>query len=288
MQRLRQILHSLACGKSQNAICAEAHCSKRMVSGYKQVADSTHKSYEELLAMPDSELKTIFIPEKTPVSDDGRREELERMMPEIVKRLNRKHANIQYVYEEYYQKECSDCYSYTQFKKHIGQYREKHDYSYHNIHEPGKEWQIDFAGDALYLIDDKTKEKQKLVVLVCVMPYSNLVWMMALPKATTEWFYHGLDRGLEYMGAIPHVAKSDNMKQWVTKSDRYSLSFSDANVEWALYYGIESTACRVRKPRDKGPVHKDSQKNDINKKNPLGNKLHITTVPLKWTNGSLK
>ncbi len=158
------------------------------------------------------------------------------------------------MYEDYYCKECSDRYGYTQFKRYVCEYRASHDYSYHNLHEPGKEWQIDFAGDALYLTDYKTKVKQKLVVLVCVMPYSNLIFMMAMPKATTEWFYHGLNNGLEYMGVAPRVAKSDNMKQWVTKSDRYSLSFSDANVEWAQLYGIESTACRVRKPRDKGAV----------------------------------
>ena len=93
-----------------------------------------------------------------------------------------------------------------------------------------------------------------LVVLVCVMPFSNLPFMMALPSANTEWFFHGLNKGLEFLGAVPHVAKSDNMKQWVTKSDRYSLTYAAANVEWALYYGIEPFACRVRKPRDKGPV----------------------------------
>lgn len=86
------------------------------------------------------------------------------------------------------------------------------------------------------------------------MPYSNLPFMMALPKATTEWFYHGLNKGLEFMGALPAIAKSDNMKQWVTKSDRYSPSFSEANESWCTYYGIEATACRVRHPRDKGPA----------------------------------
>lgn len=39
MQRLKQILHSLAGGKSQKAICAEVHCSKRVVSGYKKMAE---------------------------------------------------------------------------------------------------------------------------------------------------------------------------------------------------------------------------------------------------------
>ena len=149
----------------------------------------------------------------------------------------------------------SDGYGYTQFKKYVTEYRKNHDVSYHNTYEPGDEWQIDFAGDPLYVTDRLTKSKIKVVVLVCVMPYSNLPFIMTLPSAKTEYFYHGLNKGLEFVGALPKVAKSDNMKQWVTKSDRYSPTFSDANVEWGFYYGASATtACRVRSPRDKGPV----------------------------------
>lgn len=254
MLRLRQILQMLSNGIPQVEICGLVHCSKRTVSGYRKMTSMSEKSFEELLALSDSELGTIFMPPKAVSDEDGRRHQLEHMMPEIIKRLGRKHANVQFVFEDYYHKECPNGYGYTQFKKHISSYREKNDYSYHNVYEPGMEWQIDFAGDALFLTDRLTKVKQKLSVLVCVMPYSNLPFMMAMPKSTTEWFFHGLNKGLEFMGAAPHTAKSDNMKQWVTKSDRYSLTFSDANVEWAMYYGIEPTACRVRKPRDKGAV----------------------------------
>lgn len=254
MLRLRQILQMLGNGIPQISICGIVHCSKRTVSSYRKIASTTNQSFEELLSMTDSELETIFMPPKTVLNDDVRKQELERMLPEIIKRLGRKHANVQFVFEDYYHKVCPHGYGYTQFKKHVRSYREKNDYSYHNIYEPGEEWQIDFAGDALLLTDRFTKVKEKLVVLVCVMPYSNLPFMMAMPNATTEWFFHGLNKGLEFMGAVPHIAKSDNMKQWVTKSDRYSLTFSDANMEWAMYYGIEPTACRVRKPRDKGPV----------------------------------
>lgn len=254
MLRIRQILQMLSNGIPQVEICRLVRCSKRTVSGYRKMASMSEQSFEELLTMPDSELETIFMQPKAVSDEDGRRHQLEHMMPEIIRCLNRKHANVQFVFEDYYHKECPNGYGYTQFKKHISSYREKNDYSYHNVYEPGREWQIDFAGDALFLTDRLTKVKQKLVVLVCVMPYSNLPFMMAMPKATTEWFFHGLNKGLEFMGAAPHTAKSDNMKQWVTKSDRYSLTFSDANVEWAMYYGIEPTACRVRRPRDKGAV----------------------------------
>jgi len=254
MLRTKQILMLLSKGTSQSAICAEVHCSKRLVSSVKQHADETGKSYGELLSLSDEEFSSYFRQGGETVKDDSRKAELERMMPEIIRRLSGRHAHIQFVYESYYHQVCPEGYGYTQFKKHVCDFRSNHDYSYHNEYEPGREWQIDFAGDPLYLIDYRTKAKQKLVVLVCVMPYSNLPFMMALSNASTEWFFHGLNKGLEFLGALPKVAKSDNMKQWVKKSDRYSLTFSDANMEWSMYYGIEPVACRVRAPRDKGTV----------------------------------
>lgn len=50
------------------------------------------------------------------------------------------------------------------------------------------------------------------------------------------------------------MCKSDNMAQWVKKSDRYEPAFNDAAIEWSGCYETSLEACRVRKPRDKGPV----------------------------------
>lgn len=254
MLKTKTILQMLRNGVPQSKICQEVHCSKRMVSFVKKKANDAQLGYGELLQLTDSELQTIFQSDETSVTEDTRKKELEQLMPEIVLRLSRRHATVQFVFEDFYRKLCPEGYGYTQFNKYVCEYRKENDYSYHNEYTPGEEWQIDFAGDPLYLTNRLTKAKQKLVVLVCVMPYSNLPFMMALPNATTEWFYHGLNKGLEYLGALPKIAKSDNMKQWVKKSERYSPTFTDANLEWANYYEIEPTACRVRKPRDKGPV----------------------------------
>jgi hypothetical protein len=211
-------------------------------------------SFNEVLLLPDDEFSKIILNQPSNHGLDDRLEVLNRMMPEILKRLKRsKHATIHFVYETYYHKEEPNGYGYTQFKKYLREYRKDNDQSYHNEYKPGEEWQIDFAGDPLYIVDPITHKRTKLTALVCVMPFSNLPFMMAIPKATTEWFYEGLNRGLEFMGALPAVAKSDNMKQWVTKADRYCPAFSATNLEWCTYYGIEPTACRVRAPRDKGP-----------------------------------
>jgi len=248
------IIQLLESGASQNTIAREIHSSKRTVSRYIKAVKDTKLSNEELLRLPDAELEALLQPKSAPPPADERKTELDSLMPEIVRRLSKRYANVQLVYSDFYIKQCPQGYGYTQFKKYVKNYCYSHSYSYHNTYQPGEEWQIDFAGDPLYLTDRQTGESVKVVVLVCVMPYSQLPFMMALPNATTECFFNGLNKGLEYMGALPGIAKSDNMKQWVKKSDRYCPTLNDACTEWAVYYQIGVTACRVRRPRDKGPV----------------------------------
>ena len=241
-------------GYSQNDICHETSSSKTTVSGYKKMADGTKLSYQELLLMEDSELEKMLQPKSDTPPADPRKAELDALMPEIISRLSKRYATVELVHQDYYLKLHPDGYGYTQFNRHVKAWREAHDLSYHNVYIAGEQWQIDFAGDSLWLTNRKTGELTKVAVLVCVMPYSELPFLMALPDATTDWFFHGLNKGLEFMGALPKVAKSDNMKQWVTKADRYCPSLSEACMEWANHYRIGITACRVRKPRDKGPV----------------------------------
>ena len=125
MLRTRQILQMLSNGVPQKQICADVHCSKRLVSALKKKVEDTGKSYWEMLNLPDSEFSTIFLGNVEASSTDPRKEELDRMMPEIIKRLSRRHAHVQFVFESYYRKECPDGYGYTQFKKYISAYREK-------------------------------------------------------------------------------------------------------------------------------------------------------------------
>ena len=69
-----------------------------------------------------------------------------------------------------------------------------------------------------------------------------------------ENFFGGISDAFSYFGGTTRIAKSDNMKQWVKKYDRYEPAFNDAAVEWAAYYDTTLQTCRVRTPRDKGPV----------------------------------
>lgn len=253
MLKLKRLLQLLSAGLSQNSICKELGMSKTTVSRYGKASQQTGLTYQELLHLKESDLESILQPKSSVPLPDARKEDLDSLMEEYVRELNRPHVTIQLLWEEYIAKN-PDGYQYTQFKKYVNDYQKSHSYAYHKTYIPGKEWQIDFAGDPLYLTDPMTGSHTKVVLLCCIMPYSGYAYCRALPNATMENFFYGLTLGIEYMGAAPLVAKSDNMKQWVKHTNRYEPNFTDETERWCLHYGIIPEACRVRKPKDKAPV----------------------------------
>ena len=68
--------------------------------------------------------------------------------------------------------------------------------------------QIDFAGDALWLTDPKTGELTKVVVLVCILPYSGLEFAKAMYNASMENIFGGISDAFSYFGGTTRIAKS--------------------------------------------------------------------------------
>ena len=202
--------------------------------------------------------------------------ELDGLLPDYVEELSgHRHLTIQLLHEEYL-REHPNGYAYTQFKKRIRDYQYAHNLSYHNTYLPGCEMQIDYAGDRLHVTDPKSREHIPVVVLCCVLPFSGMGYAKAMYHANMEFFFGGLSDALTYFGGSPEVCKSDNMTQWVKKSDRYEPTFNDAAIEWSSHYETSLEACRVRKPRDKGPVE-----GLVNKLYQFVEKSEYAVTPLK-------
>lgn len=126
MMKLKRIIQMLSEGKSFNAICKDTHSSKTTVSIYKKLVDDTKLPYVELLEKSDSELEKLRFSKLSKPAEDVRKAPLQEMMPEIIKRLGKRYANIQLVYEEFYLKQEGEHYGYTQFKNHVQSYVEAH------------------------------------------------------------------------------------------------------------------------------------------------------------------
>lgn len=244
----------LAASIPHREICGQLHMGRGVLAKYKKAADERKLSYADGGRMNEEDLEAFLKSTKPESVPSDARIILDGLIPDYVSDLaHNRYLTIQHLHENY-KREHPDGYGYTQFKKAIRDYQYAHNLSFHNTYLPGEEMQIDFAGDALWLTDPLTGEITSVVVLVCTLPYSGMAYAKALPDASMEYFFGGLSDAFSYFGGTVRKAKSDNMKQWVKKNDRYEPVFTDAALEWAAYYDTTLEACRVRKPRDKGPV----------------------------------
>lgn len=255
MTKLKRMLQLLASGNSQRDVCGILHMGRNVLSTYMKRAQATGQDYKTLSELSDVDLSNLLKSSRSSSKEDVRKtKELSDYLPAACEELQRsRHLSVLQLHQEYMQSH-PDGYGYTQFKKHIRTYQKKHNYSYHNVYVPGEEMQIDFAGDPLYLTNPKTKEHTAVVVLCCILPFSGLSYVIALPTASLEHFFWGLSQCYDYLGGVPITNRSDNMKQWVKRTDRYEPTFNDAALEWSTYYNTELLATRVAHPRDKGCV----------------------------------
>jgi transposase len=227
--------------------------SKRTVHAYKKSAQLTGCSFLELSIHSDEQLYALLQPPSSVPAADYRKVMLDTRMKDYLSELQRPYVTIQNLWEEYI-REHQGGYQYTQFKKHLLDYKKSHEYAYHNVYAPGYELQIDFAGDKLYLTNRRTFEKTSVVVLCCLLPYSGLAFAIALMSAAMEHLFYGLSRALEYFGGAPETVKADNMRQWVKKTSRYEPAFTEATQQWSLHYNIHPEVTRVGRARDKGAI----------------------------------
>ena len=244
----------LAAGIPHREICEHLHMDRGVLAKYKRAADDRQLSYADGGRMSNEELDSFLKSTKPEAEVSDQRKLLNGLVPDYVSDLaHNRYLTVQGLYESY-KRDHPNGYGYTQVKKVIRDYQYAHNLSFHNTYLPGDEMQVDFAGDALWLTDPQTGERRSVVVLVCTLPYSGMAYAKALPDASMEYFFCGLSDAFSYFGGTVRKAKSDNMKQWVKKNDRYEPVFTDAALEWAAYYDTTLEACRIRKPRDKGPV----------------------------------
>lgn len=254
MLKLKRFIQMRLAGKSMNDICSSLRMSKTTVKKYNDLAESSGKSMEELRHMDSKTLSTILQPASPPPVADSRKTTLDPLLDGYLSELSKPYKTVQYVWGCYI-KEHPDGYGYTQFKKYLLDYRKSKDLSYSNMYEPGREMQVDYAGDPLYIVNKDTGDYIKLSVLCCVMPRSNRGFMMAAYDSTQENLFHCLSKCMTYMGRVPSIVKSDNMSQWVTHGDvRHESSFTDALGRWCEYYDVLPDNTRIKSPRDKGPV----------------------------------
>ena len=254
MTEIKVIIREFYRGTSLREIERKLKLSRTSLRNYRSRAESTGMSMQELLNLSDVELQSIM------QKGDGHRGRdtlrynfMQEHIEEYAHEMSRKHMTYEVLYENYL-KSTAHPYGYTQFKAIIQEYIKNHDYKYHNVYAPAREMQFDFAGDKLWVIDKHTGESLPAIVLVCILPYSMLSYVTALPCAKMEYLFKALSQAMSYFGGVAEITKTDNMRQGIKKTDRYEPTLNEAASQWCLHYGTDMDECRSGKPRDKGAV----------------------------------
>jgi transposase len=255
MLQSKSILQMLINGKRKTDIAKTLGFSLNTVKKYIKQFDATGMSYHELLESP----RTDYVPKVYPTCGrpvgSARIEALAGLMPGYVKRLCTTHATRQILWDEYKEK-FPQGYSYSQFCEHLSGYLKQSKVVMHIEHKPGDVLQIDFAGDKLRYTDLHANTVVECPVLVCTLPFSSFSYVEALPDMSQLSLVGALNRCFEYLQGVPLNICSDNLKQVVTKSDKYEPVFSELMLRFALHYNTSLTATRIVRPRDKASVER--------------------------------
>jgi transposase len=255
MIKIRQILLFLERGVSLRAIEKEVKISRKTIAIYLQKFAQTGVDFKDLVKRSDQELEQILGLLKPVVSEDTdpRKVHFNNLIGYFSKELNRTGVTRLLLWEEY-SKEYPEGFQYSRFCELLQDQERVNNAVMHFVHTPAKLLEVDFAGDMLHYVDTSTGELIACPVFVAILPFSGYGYVEALPDAKLPQVVKALNHTTEYFGGVPLTVKSDNMRQWVSKSCKYEPVFTDMLEQWANHNNIALLAARPYKPKDKPNV----------------------------------
>jgi len=149
-----------------------------------------------------------------------------------------------------------DGYNYSQYCYHFSEYLRHKEVVMHLEHKAGEVIMVDFAGKKLSFVDPDTGEIISCHVFVSVLPYSGLVYCLAVHSQKTADFVDCINGMLVYYGGVSLIILCDNLKTAVIRPDKYEPVFTELCCQLGEHYNTCFTATRPYKPRDKAMVER--------------------------------
>lgn len=149
-----------------------------------------------------------------------------------------------------------DGYGYSQFCYHLQSYHRNRDLSMHMEYKPGDMIMIDFAGKKQHYVDEDTGERITCEVFVSILPFSGLIFCLAVHTQQTADLTTCFNEMLRFYGGSPATILCDNLKTAVIRPSKYEPVFTDMCNQAGEHYGTTFSATRPYSPRDKAMVER--------------------------------
>ena len=254
MIRLKQLFKLKAEGKSIRAIAPLLKVNRETVARYINQAKQLGLDFTVIEKMNEEELQVLFskVNAYKPV-DTLKKETLLKWFPYLQKELARTGVDRWVIYQEYIT-EHPDGYCYNHFCREYKTWAKTQDVSAIIEHKVGEKLYVDFAGKKLQITDRSTGEIKKVEVFVAILGFSQFTYVQACPSQKREVFIGAVENTLHYIGGVPEVIVSDNLKSAVFKAHRYEPQLNEAFERFALHYSTVIVPARPKKPKDKPRV----------------------------------
>lgn len=256
MNRIRLIMQSLKQGISISEISRRYSISRNTIKKYRGLVLEGGDVELNVNELSDEEITDQINKEKKESEKESRYERLIKQKENYMSLLKNKHMTKQMLWEKHKEEEGEPAYSNSQFCYYLQKWESQQKAVMVIGSKAGERMEVDYAGDKLKYIDKESGEVRSCEMLVCVLPYSDLIYCEAQEDQSQMNFVEGIGRSLHYIGGIPKVIISDNLKSGVKRADKYEPELTELCEQMSLYYQTHMTATRVRKPRDKASVER--------------------------------
>lgn len=247
MRKIREILRlALMCHLSNRRIAESCSVTHPTVEKYRNIAESSGLTYEEIQGMDDTEVMKKFKLGREKINT-------EKPLPDwnwIHQESRKKSVTLQLLWEEY--KEGNPAgYQLSQFYERYKRWCKKLDVSMRQVHKAGEKMFVDFAGDTVKIHDRFTGKTRDAQIFIAALGASNYTYAEAVWSQDLFNWVEAHVRAFEYFGGVTELVIPDNLKSGVTIPCLYEPELNATYREMSIHYGTAVIPARIRKPKDK-------------------------------------
>ncbi len=250
MFQLRRLIQLRLQGVSKRNIARSLAIARNTVQHYLSQFEALFPDLEQLRDWDDAQLNRLV---NAPSPQADKYQHLTDLFPHLERELARTGVTRHQLWMEYRQQH-PDGLRYSQFNHRFRQWQGSRKLVMHLEHKAGEQLFVDFAGDKLWLTDERTGQRQAVEFFVAILPCSQLTFALAVASQQQADFIHALQTCLRWLGGVPQAVVPDNLKAAVIKADRYEPTLNEALQDFASYYQTVIYPARARKPKDKALV----------------------------------
>jgi len=250
MEQLKQLLQLKSDGTGIREMARRLGISRNSVRKYLSLLSDAEG--ERLTA---AELAGKAYTNDAMAHDAQRRQQLIAHFQYAESELGRTGVTRQLLWQEYIGVH-PDGYAYSHYCHHLSEFLKNRDLSMHLEYRVADMIMVDFAGKKQHYTDQATGERIDCEVFVAILPFSGLIFCLAVASQRTADFITCINAMLRYYAGVVATILCDNLKTAVIRPDKYEPLFTDICYQLSEHYGTTFSATRPYSPRDKAMVER--------------------------------